>query len=335
MTTVAVARHAMATRFEIVLHGENEVGLRAAAEEALDEIERLEAQLNLYQPTSEISHINARAAFEPVRVEPLLFRLLQHAQRLSRETEGAFDITVAPLMRCWGFMRGTGRLPDQAEVTKAREKVGMQWVSLDEDHFTVSFAREGVMLDLGSIGKGYALERAAERLREAGVTRGILHGGTSTVYALGPPPDSTAWKVAVPRPDFGEQTIALGATRVNEPSRLDRFLAVVPLNDEALSVSAVWGKSFAAGDRVYGHVIDPRKGEPVDGAVLAAVALPSATESDALSTALLILGSEGHERVAARRAGMRTLLVSRGEEDGQFSVMAKGIQLVEPSPAAG
>ncbi len=330
MTTVAVARHAMATRFEIVLHGENEVGLRAAAEEALDEIERLEAQLNLYQPTSEISHINARAAFEPVRVEPLLFRLLQHAQRLSRETEGAFDITVAPLMRCWGFMRGTGRLPDQAEVTKAREKVGMQWVSLDEDHFTVSFAREGVMLDLGSIGKGYALERAAERLREAGVTRGIC-----TVYALGPPPDSTAWKVAVPRPDFGEQTIALGATRVNEPSRLDRFLAVVPLNDEALSVSAVWGKSFAAGDRVYGHVIDPRKGEPVDGAVLAAVALPSATESDALSTALLILGSEGHERVAARRAGMRTLLVSRGEEDGQFSVMAKGIQLVEPSPAAG
>jgi thiamine biosynthesis lipoprotein len=99
----------MATRFEIVLHGENEVRLRAAAEEALDEIERLEAQLNLYQPTSEISHINARAAFELVRVEPSLFRLLQHARRLSQETEGAFDITVAPLMRCWGFMRGTGR----------------------------------------------------------------------------------------------------------------------------------------------------------------------------------------------------------------------------------
>src|SRR2546422_10259 len=122
MHRVAVARHAMATRFEIVLHGENEVGLRAAAEEALDEIERLEAQLNLYQPTSEISHINARAAFEPVRVEPSLFRLLQHAQRLSQETEGAFDITVAPLMRCWGFMRGTGRLPHPAELAEARSE---------------------------------------------------------------------------------------------------------------------------------------------------------------------------------------------------------------------
>jgi len=335
MTSVAVARHAMATRFEIVLHGENEVGLRAAAEEALDEIERLEAQLNLYQPTSEISHINARAAFEPVRVEPSLFRLLQHTQRLSHETEGAFDITVAPLMRCWGFIRGTGRLPDKADVTAAREKVGMRWVSLDEEHFTVSFAHEGVMLDLGSIGKGYALERAAALLREAGVTSGILHGGTSTVYALGQAPDSNAWKVAVPQPDFAEQTVALGATRVNEPCGLDKLLAVVPLNDEALSVSAVWGKSFAAGDRVYGHVIDPRKGEPVDGAVLAAVALPSATESDAISTALLILGPEGHERVAGLRAGMRTLVVSRGERDGQFSVAAKGIRLVEPSPATG
>jgi thiamine biosynthesis lipoprotein len=335
MTTVAVARHMMATRFEIVLHGENEVGLRAAAEEALDEIERLEAQLNLYQPTSEISHINARAAFEPVRVEPSLFRLLQHAQRLSRETGGAFDITVAPLMRCWGFMRGTGRLPDPADVAKAREKIGMQWVSLDEEQFTVSFAREGVMLDLGSIGKGYALERAAELLREAGVTRGILHGGTSTVYALGAPPDSNAWKVAVPRPEFAEQTIALGAARVNASYGMDKFLAVVPLIDEAVSVSAVWGKSFAAGDRVYGHVIDPRKGEPVDGAVLAAVALPSATESDALSTALLVLGSEGQERVAGLRAGMRTLVVSRGEPGGQFPVSAKGIQLVEPAGDAG
>src|SRR5439155_565602 len=228
MTTVAVARHAMATRFEIVLHGEYEVGLRAAAEEALDEIERLEAQLNLYQPTSEISHINARAAFEPVRVEPSLFRLLQHAQRLSQETAGAFDITVAPLMRCWGFMRGTGRLPHPAELAEARERGVMGRVGLDEADSTVRC------------------------------------------------------------------------------------------------------KSCAAGAVEYGHVIDQREGEPLDGAVLAAVALPSATESDALSTALLILGSAGHERVAGLRAGMRTLVVSRGEQDGQLSVKAKGIQLVEP-----
>ena len=197
MHTVAVARHAMATRFEIVLCGENEVSLRAAAEEALDEIERLDAQLSLYNPTSEISHINACASHGPVRVEPALFRLLQHAQRLSRETEGAFDITIAPLMRCWGFMRGAGKLPSPAEVADARSKAGMHLLELNENDFTVRAARAGVMLDLGAIGKGYALERATELLREAGVTSGLLHGGTSTVCAIGPPPDAEVWNAQV------------------------------------------------------------------------------------------------------------------------------------------
>src|SRR5690242_12647427 len=107
MKTVTLACNAMATRFEIVLNGTDEVRLRAAGEEALEEIGRLEAQLSFYRPTSEISHLNARAAHAPVRVEPGLFRLLQQAQRLSEETNGAFDITVAPLMRCWGFVNDT------------------------------------------------------------------------------------------------------------------------------------------------------------------------------------------------------------------------------------
>src|SRR5262245_58709305 len=98
MPVLTLARNAMATRFEVVLHGDRDVTLRAAAEEALDEIERLEAQLNLYSPASEISRINACAAAAPVRVEPRLFRLLQQAAQLSRETSGAFDVTVAPLM---------------------------------------------------------------------------------------------------------------------------------------------------------------------------------------------------------------------------------------------
>src|SRR3982751_4843527 len=102
-THFTFARNAMATRFEIVLSGENESRLRAAAEEAFDEIDRLEAQLSLFRPTSEIANVNARAAVEPVRVSPETFRLLEHAARLSAETGGAFDITIAPLMRAWGF----------------------------------------------------------------------------------------------------------------------------------------------------------------------------------------------------------------------------------------
>ena len=102
---VTLARHAMATRFEIVLHGDDPVALRAAGEEALEEIERIESQLSLYRNTSEIAHLNARAARGPVRVSPALFRLLEHARQLSAETGGAFDITIAPLVRCWGAQR--------------------------------------------------------------------------------------------------------------------------------------------------------------------------------------------------------------------------------------
>lgn len=334
LTSVAVACHAMATRFEIVLHGESEMALRAAAEEALDEIRRLDAQLSLYEPTSDISRLNARAAADSVRVEPGLFRLLQHADRLSRETDGTFDITVAPLMRCWGFMHGTGRLPEPEVLAEAREKVGMHQVMLNEKEFTVRFARNGVMLDLGSIGKGYALERAAELLVEAGVTRALLHGGTSTVHGIGAPPDAETWKVAVPHPRFAEPTVGLRSAGPDSEVTEADLLAVVPLKDEAMSVSAVWGKAFEANGRVYGHVIDPRQGEPVEAGVLAAVVLSSATETDAFSTALLTLGSAGHDRIMRLREGMRSLLVSRSADAGRFKIEPKGIALVGAPPPA-
>src|SRR5580693_5474792 len=125
MQTIAVARNAMATRFEILLHGDDVTFLRAAGEEALDEIDRLEAQLSLYRPGSEIAQLNARAARGPVRVSPNVFRLLQHAQEIHSATGGAFDISIAPLVRCWGFMGATGRMPEPAQVEEARAQVGM------------------------------------------------------------------------------------------------------------------------------------------------------------------------------------------------------------------
>ncbi len=313
MQTVAVARNAMATRFEIVLHGDNPVGLRAAGEEALTEIERVEDQLSLYRPTSEIAHLNARAALEPVRVTPSLFRLLEQAQRLHQETGGAFDITIAPLVRCWGFMGGTGQFPSPEALAEARAKVGMQWVELKENDFTVRFGREGVMLDLGAIGKGYALERAVDLLLEAGVTSALLNGGTSTIHALGSPPAGECWKVAVEYP------------AQEQPNAPPVPLATVELRDEALSVSAVWGKSFQADGKTFGHVLDPRTGHPVTNAVLAAVVLPSATETDALSTALLTAGESGHEQIASLRPGMRTLVVAGLQPNGSFQVKSRGI----------
>ncbi len=319
MAMVTLARHAMATRFELVLHGDNPVSLRAAGEEALDEIDRLEAQLSLFRPSSEIANLNARAAREPVRVTPPLFALLEQARQLHQESGGAFDITIAPLVQCWGFMGGTGNLPRPEALARAKARVGMHLVELRREDFTVRFAREGVMLDLGAIGKGYAIERAAELLREAGVASALLHGGTSTIYALGHPPEAEFWEIAIANPNDPGAELPAGSGHASAPAGLLRL----PLRDEAVSVSAVWGRCFEADGKTFGHVMDPRTGAPADHAVLATVVLPSATETDALSTALLTLGLEGHERISSLRPGMRTLVV--GRVAGGYARRAQGI----------
>lgn len=321
MKMLTLARHAMATRFEMVLHGDDPVRLRAAGEEALDEVERLESQLSLFRTSSEIAHLNARAALEPVRVTPALFALLEHAKVLHQETQGAFDITIAPLVRCWGFMGGKGVVAKKAAVAAAMEIVGMQYVQLNREERTVRFLRPGVMLDLGAIGKGYAIERAAELLQEAGITSALLHGGTSTVYALGCPPGAESWQVAIENPDAEHKPGAEDSTGLAP-------LALVPLKDEAVSVSAVWGRSFESGGKTYGHVIDPRTGQPANSAICAAVVCDSATESDALSTALLTLGLDGHERIAQLRRNMRTLVAAK--EGAKLRILAKGIFPANP-----
>ncbi len=306
-----VARHAMATRFEIVLHGDDPRALRAAGEEALDEIERLESQLSLYRPGSELARLNQRASDGPVRVTPGLFQLLSRARRFSLASGGAFDITIAPLVRCWGFMGGNGSLPDPAAVEAARAAVGMHLVELDADRLTVRFAHPGVMLDFGAIGKGFAVDRAAEILREAGVTSALLHGGTSTAYAIGRPPGSARWKITVPSPD----------NHASAPP-----LTTVQLQDESLSVSAVWGRSFRAGEKCYGHIIDPRTGQPAIQARLSAVILPEATASDALSTALLT-APELLPGLVQVWPEMRCLVVL--ETEGVPSIHTHGLNLAE------
>lgn len=284
----------MATRFEIVLHGQNPASLRAAAEEALDEIERVEGQLSLYRASSEVARLNREAHLQPVRVTPTLLRLLEWARALSQETQGAFDITIAPLVRCWGFTHNAGAMPEAADLEAARANVGMHHVELDAANQTVRFARPGVMLDFGAIGKGYAIDRAAELLREAGVSNALIHGGTSTTVALGRQQDGSPWKVAITDP---------GNDATEKP------LAIVELEDESLSVSAAWGRSFRVGEKLYGHIIDPRTGSPSEKAFLSAVALPSATESDALSTALMT-APELMGTLTDSRPTMRCLIVS-------------------------
>ena len=238
-----------------------------------------------------------------MRVSPEVFALLHRAATLTALTDGAFDITIAPLVRCWGFMASQGRQPEPAELAAAREVVGIKHILFDAAERTIRFARPGVMLDLGAIGKGYAIERGVEILREAGVTSALFHGGTSTIYALGQPPDANAWRVSLPTSP---------AAAPNDPNR-SATAPTISLRNESLSVSAVWGRAFTHGGQRLGHVLNPQTGLPVTAHLLAAVALPSATETDALATALLTMGEAGLEKLAAVRPTLRAWL---GRETG-------------------
>ena len=270
--TVTVAAEAMATRFEVALHGAAEATLRAAAEEALAEITRLESMLSLYQPTSEIAHINTRGAQEPVPVSPEVFTLLEQCVALGEQTRGAFDITLAPLMRCWRFMNDTGGAPSETDLAEARANRGWPQLWLNPEQTSVQLATEGAMLDLGSVGKGYALEQAAALLQENEFENFLIHGGTSTVCARGVQADGAPWRIAVEHPD------------ADQPP-----LSIVDLQNESLSVSGIGGKSFIDNAGVeQGHVIDPRTGRPTQAARVAAVVCHSATVSDAWATALLV-----------------------------------------------
>jgi thiamine biosynthesis lipoprotein len=261
---VRLAVHAMATRFELVLDGEDEPALRAVGEEALEAIEEAGRRLSCFDPGSLLSHVNRRAADRAVPVDADLLELLAESRRVSRDSEGAFDVTVAPLMARWGF-RGEGSEPAAADPGVA---VAMDDVVLDEVAGTVRFRRHGVALDLGGIGKGHGLDAAAATLREHGVDRALLHGGTSSVVAIGAPPGGPGWPVAIAGAD-----------------------TTVRLRDAALSVSAPGGRVTRDGDgRAVGHVMDPRRGAPARGVALAAVVAPTARLADAWSTALVVLG---------------------------------------------
>jgi thiamine biosynthesis lipoprotein len=288
----------MRVRWELILADDADPArLRAAGEEALDEITRVEEQLSAFRPGSDLWEANRHAAERPVCVSPATFAFLQRAADLCAATGGAFDPTVGPLLACWGLAGDAeGAVPSAEQIEAARALVGMTVnVRLDPDAFTICFARPGVRLDPGALGKGWALERALDLLREAGVKNALLHGGTSTIGALGSSaPGVPGWTVAV-----------------QHPTRAEAHLATVRLGDgQALSVSAVHGKSFWAQGRRFGHVLDPRTGQPVQNNVLAAVIACSPTDTDALSTALLVLGEGGLHDLEAAVGPNASLLVA-------------------------
>jgi FAD:protein FMN transferase len=314
---VQFGRRAMACQFEVFLNAGQHPGAADAAVGALELIDELEAQLTVYRETSEVAEINRRAVHAPVAVEQRLFELLSHAVELSRQTEGAFDITSGPLTKVWGFHRRSGALPPQEELAAALTRVGSQFVTLDATTRTVQFQKPDMELNLGAIGKGYALDRVAEELSAAGIGDFLCHGGQSSVLARG------SCGIAVGSPEAA----GTGGWVVDlrHPLRPERSVVEVRLRDRALGTSGAGTQFFRHQGRRYGHILDPRTGWPGEGVFSATVVAPTAADADALSTALYLLGPERAVAWRAAHPEVGLLMFVPGEAGRSVELIAEGL----------
>jgi thiamine biosynthesis lipoprotein len=305
---VQFGRRAMACQFEVFLNAGQHEAASQAALDALDLIDRLESQLTIYRETSEVARLN-QAAFETdVVVEPRLFDLFERAVQLHRDTEGAFDITAGPLVKAWGFFHRRGMVPSEEQLSQALAAVGSQKLRLDPELRTVRFLAPGMEINLGAIGKGYALDRAAELLLAVDVENFLWHGGRSSLLARGSHETGSGWLVAI-----------------DHPLRPGRRVIEVCLSDRALGTSGAATQFFRHGRRRYGHILDPRTGRPAEGVYSATALAPSAAEADALATAFYILGVEGTIEYCQNHAGVGALLLVPGPDPGSVELMTAGL----------
>src|SRR5262249_46088837 len=156
-----------------------------AGNEALNEIDRLDAQLSHYRSDSDVARLNQHASEQWVRLEPRMYHLIKRCAELTQATGGAFDIATSPLTKSWGFYRGEGRIPSEDELAEIMQRIGTQRILFDDDDHLVYYSSPGMEIDFGAIGKGYAIDEAAEILRFYNVRSALIHGGQSTIYAHG------------------------------------------------------------------------------------------------------------------------------------------------------
>lgn len=290
------ARRAMATTFEVVVPVGTPHEVAAAA---LDTIDQLEQQMTVYSDDSEVSRLNREAASRPVEVEADLFDLFVRCEAWHRESRGAFDIAAGAIVKTWGFFRRQGRTPAIEERKAALARSGQSHVKLNAANRSVMFDRPGVEINLGSVGKGYAIDQVARQLARAGVPASLVHGGHSSIFARGPEPGtSRGWHVGLRHPDETQ-------------TRLGLF----ELRDRALGISAATHQHFVDGGKKLGHILDPRTAWPAEGVDTAAVTAPTAAEADALATAFFILGPGPTREFCETRPDIGAVLLTRGRLD--------------------
>jgi len=295
----------MGTRIVVELWSDDEAKGNQAVQAVLDEMRHVDAAMSTYKPTSELSLVNAQAAKKPVPVSQELFDLLQTSIEYSKLTGGAFDITYASVGFMYDFRQRVR--PDEGQIQGALPGINYRHLILDPKARTVKFAREGVRVDLGGIGKGHAVDRGIEVLLRRGVKHALVTaGGDSRIIGdrFGHP-----WVIGIRHPD-----------------RKDEVLSRIPLEDAALSTSGDYERYFDENGVRYHHIIDPKTGHSASKVRSATIIGPTATRTDGLSKTAFVLGPERAIEIYNQLEDIDAILVA---PDGRV-MYTKGLEPAKP-----
>lgn len=297
----------MACEFEVLLNRDQYLSGVEQATLALETIGRIEQLLSVYLPRSDFSTINRFAAQRPIPVSAETREVIELAQTIHAVTDGAFDLTAGGLSETWGFSRRAGRVPNRQEIESALQRVGSQHISVDALG-RISLATSGILLNSGGIGKGYALDRAAQRLASAGISDFMIHGGQSSIIARGDRchgQTPSGWWVALKHPWRGEET-----------------LGTIRLHNAALGTSGSGKQFFHFQGTRYSHIIDPRSGWPAQGMMSSTVICSSGAVADALATAFFVMGPEKSAEFCSQHPKIAAILVFNHPRSKQTQVVA-------------
>jgi thiamine biosynthesis lipoprotein len=274
----------MATKFRLSLHAENRETAEKAAEDAFEHVSRLTGLFSDYEPNSELNRLNAAKPDEPFKASPELVEIIHRSLEVSQLTEGAFDITCGHLSRLWRSMKNRKQLPPPDRLAAAKAAMDWHAVKVDAQAGTITLTKPGMLLDLGGIAKGYAADSVLKRLRERHhITRALVIAGGD--IAIGdPPPGKEGWEVKLRTSAEAETTVTLKNAAVSTSG--DLYQAVV-----------IDGKRYA-------HIISPKSGLGVTETVSCSVIAPDAITTDALATAMVVLGKQKGEEMAKKLPGI-------------------------------
>jgi thiamine biosynthesis lipoprotein len=281
---------AMATTFEAIIQYGDESYAQQTAQAAFDEVDRLERDLSRFVENSDVARINNLPALRPLPLSLDTFECLKISAEMFRETGGAFDVTVGFLVDCWRDEEKKPRTPSPQELQWARAHMGMHRILFDEPTHAIALTASPVRVDLGGIGKGYAVDTMAAMLREWSIDRALLHGGFSSVLALDAPHGAEGWPVTLSHP-------------------LDRRRTLARLALERVAVSG-------SGREKGPHIIDPRRAAPVEGKLAAWSFAADAARADALSTAFMVMTLDEIASYCNEHAGVRALLILENDQPG-------------------